>query len=313
MNTMKWLVKREYWENRGGFFWAPAIVGGIATLFGAVAALTGSYVISKHHDEMHFDGNLLDHTRQLGGLGDLLLMIGTGLTALVLAFVLFFYVLSSLYDDRRDRSILFWKSMPVSDVQMVLSKAAWAFILAPVIALGIGLALGFVFWLIAAVMLLVSGAPGASAIFLSSHPFRFVAGLALSMPVQILWSLPAVGWLMLCSSWSRRVPFLWATAVPFLTCVMISFTDVFPGVEIPHGKIWYTVVYRGLASIVPFSWLPTLPDRIGEFNGPEDFSKMIDLTGSWHVLANADVWIGAVAGVAMILAAIRLRRWRDEG
>ncbi|GAE49902.1 membrane protein [Xanthomonas arboricola pv. pruni str. MAFF 311562] len=61
---------------------------------------------------------------------------------MVLAFVVFFYSLGSLYDDRRDRSVLFWKSLPVSDVQTVLSKAAWALLLAPLIAIVIGVLVG---------------------------------------------------------------------------------------------------------------------------------------------------------------------------
>jgi len=27
MKTFYWLVKREFWEHKGGFFWAPVISG----------------------------------------------------------------------------------------------------------------------------------------------------------------------------------------------------------------------------------------------------------------------------------------------
>ena len=126
MNTMKWLVKREFWENKGGFFWAPIIVGCIATLFAIVAATVGAIVGRNHAMDMHNDNDPVETARVLGAIGDFALSGGIGLTLAVLAFVVFFYALGSLYDDRRDRSILFWKSMPISDEQMVLSKAAWA-------------------------------------------------------------------------------------------------------------------------------------------------------------------------------------------
>jgi ABC-2 type transport system permease protein len=312
-NTMKWLLRREYWENKGGFAWAPVIIAGIAAVFALVAAVTGGITIQRHGHEMHLDGDMAEHARQLGGVADGMMMGGVGMMSVVLAFVLFFYLLGSLYDDRRDRSILFWKSMPISDAQMVLSKLAWALVLAPLIAVVVGLVLGLTFWVMAAIGALVSGVPGGSAIFTHSHPFKFLAALLLTLPVQMVWSLPTVGWLMLCSAWSKRVPFLWATAAPILVCSMLSFTDIFPGIEIAHDKLWYVVAYRGLLSIMPYTWRASIEHHPTHLNDPSDVSNLIDIGGSWQVFAHADVWIGAVIGIAMIFAAIRLRRWRDEG
>src|SRR3546814_20822192 len=53
---------------------------------------------------------------------DVAMYSAMGLLVVVLGFVVFFYCLGALYDDRRDRSILFWKSLPVSDASTVLSK-----------------------------------------------------------------------------------------------------------------------------------------------------------------------------------------------
>jgi ABC-2 type transport system permease protein len=203
--------------------------------------------------------------------------------------------------------------MPISDLDMVLSKAAWAFVLGPVIALAIGLAFGVVFWIVMLVGTAASGVPDAGAVLTQSHPFRLVAALLVALPVQMLWSLPAIGWLMLCSAWARRLPFLWATILPVLTFFMLWFTDIFPGVDPPVGKIGYTLIYRGLLSAVPGSWIPTISDQFRKVHGPEDIAQSFDVTVALNVLGHADVWIGAAIGIAMILAAIRLRRWRDEG
>lgn len=307
-HKFKLLLRREFWEHKGGFLWAPIVVGGIASTFLLIAALTGGLIVKRHAGDVHFDGSVSD----IGGFGDGLLMGGIGIASVVLAFVLFFYLLGSLYDDRRDRSILFWKSMPVSDQQMVLSKVAWAVLFAPLLTMAIGLVSGLVFWFIAALGTIVSGVGGTSAIFTQSHPFRFFAGTLADLPVQMLWSLPAVGWLMLCSAWSRRVPFLWATAAPILACAMISFTGILPGVNIAYNKLWYVLAYRSLLSIVPYSWLPTIPDHAGDIDSPAGLSNLIHLGDSWQVFAHADIWVGALAGIAMIYAAIRLRRWRDD-
>ena len=58
----------------------------------------------------------------------------------MLGFVVFFYCLGSLYDERKDRSVLFWKSLPVSDRDTVLSKALSALVVAPTLAIAVGIA-----------------------------------------------------------------------------------------------------------------------------------------------------------------------------
>ena len=124
-NTFKWLLKREFWENRGGFLWAPLITGAIISFLTAVMAVIGVVQFRRKMTgdsmDLNFNSNLAEHARQIGGIGDTALMVGISLTTLVLAFVVFFYALGSLYDDRRDRSVLFWKSLPASDLQIVLS------------------------------------------------------------------------------------------------------------------------------------------------------------------------------------------------
>ena len=314
-HKLKLLIKREFWENKGGFLWAPVIVGGIATTFAVLAAIAGTILGRRHGfgDSAHGE-DVAEAAKVLGAVGDGALLAGVGLAMVVLAFVVFFYTLGSLYDDRRDRSILFWKSMPVSDTQMVLSKAAWALVLAPLLAVAIGLMIGLAFWLIVGLTTTVNSVPGAGGIIVNSHPFRIIANILVSLPVQMLWSLPAIGWLMLCSAWSRRVPFLWATMVPILFCTMVSFMGIFPQVDIPHDKLWYTVVYRGLLSVVPGSWIPpTFSSELESVHGPDQLPNLLHIGSSWQVLAHADVWIGAILGVAMIYGATRLRRWREEG
>lgn len=316
----KWLLQREYWENRGGFFWAPLITGAIIVGLNLILAVIGSIAArrSMGSSGFVFDDDTDAHQigQALGAMGDGMLLGGVVLACVVLAFVVFFYALGSLYDDRRDRSVLFWKSLPVSDSQMVLSKAAWALVLAPLWAIGVGLLIGVALWVISALTITVNGVPAAHAVFTQSHPMRIIGGVLASLPVYMVWALPTVGWLMFCSAWARSKPFLWAVLVPVLACVVISMMTILPGVDIAHDKVWYTVVYRGLLSVIPGGWYPVVGGVVGEsahIGTPDDLAGAIDLTRSWHVFATADLWIGAVVGVAFIAAAIRLRRWRDEG
>ncbi len=313
-----WLLKREFWENRGGFFWAPVITGGIFLVLNLILAVIGSI---SARGQLNGDGFSIEEAPEkahqiVGGIGDGMLLGGVILACVVLAFVVFFYALGTLYDDRRDRSVLFWKSLPVSDTHMVLSKLAWALVLAPLLAVAVGIVIGVALWMIFALTVSVNGLPVGSAVFTHSHPLRIIGGVIASLPVYMLWALPAVGWLMFCSAWSRSKPFLWAVLVPVLACVIISMTDILPGLQIRHDLIWYTVVYRGLASVIPGAWFPTLEGGAtnphANFNTPDDLANAIDLTRSWQAFATADLWIGAAIGVALIAGAIYLRRWRES-
>ena len=314
----KLLLRREYWENRGGFFWAPLITGAIVVGLNLILAVIGSIAARRNMGSSGFvfeDADPHQVGQALGAMGDGMLLVGVLLACLVLAFVVFFYALGSLYDDRRDRSILFWKSLPVSDMQTVLSKAAWALVLAPLWAIGVGLLIGVALWVISALTITVNGLPAAHAVFTQSHPLRIIYGVLASLPVYMVWALPTVGWLMFCSAAARSKPFLSAVLVPVLACVVISMTTILPGVDIAHDKVWYTLFYRGLLSVVPGGWFPAtsgIVDPAMEINTPNQLADAVDLTRSWHAFATADVWIGAVVGVAFIAAAIRLRRWRDE-
>lgn len=319
-NTFKWLLKREFWENRGGFLWAPLITGAIVCTLTAIFAVIGliRFKRSGFGSDLQFNGDMAEHARQIGGIGDTALMIGISLTTLVLAFVVFFYALGCLYDDRRDRSVLFWKSLPASDLQIVLSKATWALLLAPLVSIIAGILIGLVLWVITGACLAAAGMPNASAMFTQAHPFSVIGNQLTMIPAYLLWALPAVGWLMLCSAWARSKPFLWAVLVPILGCVLVSMMGVLPGMDINYGKVWYTLVYRGLLSVVPGAWLPASSafeanmQNAGnsDIQGPADLMHLMNVS-SLDVLGSPDLWIGAVIGAAFIAISIYLRRWRE--
>lgn len=321
------LLQREFWEHRGGFLWAPVVMGAIVAVLTVLGSITGSVIVGNRlgdvRHELTMQGLEIDGrtgaaaaARAFGMAGDATLISGVFMACIVLTFVVFFYALGSLYDDRKDRSVLFWKSLPVSDTQVVLSKAVWALFLAPALAVGIGLALGIVLWLISAATIALNGMPGASGIFTQSHPLRMLFQALSTVPVYAMWALPTVGWLMLCSAWARSKPFLWAALVPILGGVLISWLGSLPGIEVPHDKVWYVLVVRGLLSVVPGSWYwnGTVSGKMpGSIDGPDDLAQAFALTNSWHAFGTVELWAGAAVGVAMIYGAIRLRRWRDEG
>jgi ABC-2 type transport system permease protein len=80
------------------------------------------------------------------------------------------------------------------------------------------------------------------------------------------------------------------------------------------GWYWKNIVFRGLFSVFPGTWYasPAMRDMSMHVGNPDDIASAIRIGKSWALFGSLELWIGALAGAAMIYAAIRLRRWRDD-
>jgi ABC-2 type transport system permease protein len=319
MNTMKWLLRRELWENKGGFVWAPAVIGLIMVVGVILSSIAGLMFKSQHG--IMIDGEQVTNLARLVDdehKAHIVDAIAHGYVAfagplfLIMTIVVFFFCLGSLFDERKDKSVLFWKSLPVSDAETVLSKAAMALLGAPLITLAIGLATSVLFLLLLLVFAAIGGLNlfavlGQSATYLA--PLEILA----MVPIYTLWALPTVGWLMLVSAWARTKPFLWAVGVPVISGVLLTWFDAIFNFGWNVEWFWQHIVGRGLGSVVPGIWfaMTDVGHHIGNRSDGPDLMELV--AASWSVLGTANLWIGVVLGAAMIFGAIRLRRWRDEG
>ena len=318
MNTMKWLVKREFWEHKGGFFWAPLVVGSIITLGTLASAVAGLAVKGQHG--MNINGQQVTN---LSGVikpeqqAEIINAVSQGYIAasaplfMVMAVVIFFFCLGTLFDERKDRSVLFWKSLPVSDGETVLSKLAMALVAAPLITLAFGIITSFLVLLIAVLTAMLGGLSLAGVF---AQPATYLAPLKIAamLPVYLVWALPTVGWLMMVSAWARTKVFLWAVGVPVLTGVLLSWFNAMFDFNWDVEWFWKNIVARGLLSIAPGSWFGFVVPS-GAMPDKQSFDFSILVVQSWKTLASANAWIGAALGAGMIYAAARLRRWKDEG
>jgi ABC-2 type transport system permease protein len=326
------LLKREFWEHKGGFFWSPIWAGGISLLLTAMAAITGEVMLRRARDlgegvnvnGSHMTINGLDlgmltskmspeDMRQLGGAVNASLLVSSLWPFIAMTFVVFFYCLGALYDERKDRSVLFWKSLPLSDRETVLSKVASATLVAPVIASVVALLTMFGFLLLSSLLVLAHGGNPAQLLWGPGSPLSIAAQFIAAIPVYALWSLPTVGWLLLCSAWARSKPFLWALMIPVFAGVIVSWFDIMQVFDLQSTWFWKNVVARLLLGTVPGSWFNVAHFDAIEVHGPEAFSQVVNLQAMYSVLLTPQLWLGVLAGAAMIFAAIRLRRWRDEG
>ena len=197
---------------------------------------------------------------------NLMLTVVHMLLLLVLVFVSANYLLGTLFNDRKDRSILFWRSMPVSEWEEVLTKLGVALVVAPLIFITISLL----------TQLMVVGMSMLLVWRMEMDPFQMVLGnidfstlLVDQIGGWILTALliaPAYAWLLLASAAARRSPFM-LTVAPFLGVVLLE--KIFLGSEtitdaasrhIPHlsevsaigfylhGPDWAAVSYASLVS-----------------------------------------------------------------
>lgn len=319
-----WLLRREYWENRGGFLWAPLLAGAVSLLLTAltlVAALVfgrnaqgqfnpgdGNAAISINGLDLGQLTGKLDpeQVAELGQGLNVALTISSIWPLLVLAFVVFFYCLGALYDDRRDRSILFWKSLPVSDTATVLSKLVSALVVAPVIALLASAATMTGFLLLISATVSFLGGNAWELVLQPASPLQVLTSHASWLPVYMLWALPTVGWLLMCSAWARRLPFLWAVLLPLLTGALLSATGLAKAVGISHAMLWG----QGIARLL----LGTVPGVDAAWRVDAGHILLTDPSPS-HVLQSLSLpslWIGALVGLAFIAIAIAVRRRSDD-
>jgi ABC-2 type transport system permease protein len=317
-----WQVKREYWEHRGGFLWTPLIIALVMLAFMAMGLITAEFTAHQngftlngiHIDQLasHIDADAM--AKFQGALDVGLITMGMPIR-IALFVVVFFYALGALYNDRADRSVLFWKSLPLSDTSTVLAKVAAGLVVAPALAvLGmIALQLGFLI-----LMTLYAAIHGINALPYLWSPTHLVAmwiKLAVLIPVNALWALPTMGWLLLCSSYARSKPFLWAVMLPIVAGVMISWMQLMQSFSLQSGWFWRHVVGRLLLSLIPESWINLDSLRALEHANADPGIALGNLLSFGSIadqFASPNFLVGVAAGVAMIAAAIWLRRSRIE-
>ncbi len=277
---MYWSMRREVWENRSIY---------IAPLAVAAVFLLGFLVSIVHLPDKMSAALALDPMQQREiierpyNMAALLLM-GTYL------FVAVFYCLDALQGERRDRSILFWKSLPVSDLTTVLSKASIPFVILPLLTFVITIATQWIMLLLSTAALL--GNRQSVAMLWSQLPMFQMSLMLLYhlLAVHTLWYAPFYGWLLLASAWAKRAAFLWA-ALPLLAVGVVE-------------KIAFNTSHFGILLEHRLSGGPAG----GTFTGREIAMDPIMQLTPGKFLASPGLWLGLAVTAAFLVAAMRLRR-----
>jgi len=226
MNRLMALVKREYWENKGALRTTPLVIGGIYVVFLLMSIFTTAHIDSDLYTFREAIRVMAEQPEEMRSQVMYQVMLGSSVFfTVVMAFVIFFYLLGALYDDRKDRSILFWKSLPASDTLTIASKLLTAMVVAPLTFMAVMIVTHLVMAVIASLMVMsADGNPWTLFISVSS-PLKAWGMIAVSLFANSIWSLPMFGWLLLVSAFAPRVPLLFATLPPLILSILQGWID----------------------------------------------------------------------------------------
>jgi ABC-2 type transport system permease protein len=267
-----WSIRRELWEHSSILF-GPATVAAAVVFFAIVR-------IKLFTSMLHSGGQ---------DIGTGLLIAASGLILITALFTGVFYSLDALYSERRDRSILFWKSLPVSDQTTVLSKTAIPMAVLPGVAFLLCIVTQLLLLAIFSVGLLIFRYPLGD-LWNQLPSFQSIVLVFYLFAVATLWYAPVYGWLLLISAVARRAALAWAV-IPFVAAIGLerfAFRTKVVGQWLQYRiggglqTAFYQTTHHGIS-------------------GLKDATPLI-------FLSNPHLWTGVAGLILFVFLAIRLRR-----
>ncbi len=278
-----WSVRREVWENCSLYI-APLIVGAVQVFGFAISAIGLA--------ERRREGLLLAPALQRARIE-----VPYDMAAMMMLFTVFivgvFYCLDALHSERRDRSILFWKSLPVSDLTAVLSKITIPLTILPLVAFAVIVCVHVIMLLMTSLILIAHGmSPSSTWEYLPVVQNWIV--LLYGLIVLALWHAPIYGWLLLVSGWAKRATFLWAV-LPLIALQILE-------------KIAFGTTYIG--KMLGHRLTGFAPRAFGFHGGNHPTVDSLTQLTPGKYLSTPGLWIGLIVAALFVAAAVRLRRYR---
>ena len=272
-----WSVRRELWEFRSIYLVQFAVAG--IFLFGFLLSL-----VRLPHKISHLAA--LDPMQQRAMIEEPF-DLAAGIIMAAGFLVGIFYALEALQSERRDRSILFWKSLPVSDAVTVLAKVSIPMVIIPVLSFVIAVVVQIAMLVLSSIVLLANGIP-LDALFANLPILQIWVVLAYHLLVlHSLGFAPLYGWLLLVSGWVRRLAFLWAV-LPLLA---------------------FGIIQKVVFESPNFFFFPESPGGDGFTHG-----MMMEPMARIHpseFFGSMTLWVGLVVAAVLLSETIRLRRRRE--
>jgi ABC-2 type transport system permease protein len=283
---MYWSILRELWENRS-LYVAPLVMAGFVMFV---------FTVSTVHLPRKFRAlSALDPAKQREALSQPYDSIA-GILIVTAGLVGFFYCLDALYGERRDRSILFWKSLPVSDRTIVLSKAAIPLVVLPLFVFAIVVVAQRLMLLVSTAVLGMNGM-SASALWKQLPLFQMALAFLYALAAMALWHAPIYSFLLLVSVWARRAPFLWAVLPPL-------------AISAAEAIAFRTHRFASLLQYRLVGWFPQAFVTPPKGSSSHPVEPLAALTPA-KFLTTPGLWVGLAFAAVCLIATVRLRRERE--
>jgi ABC-2 type transport system permease protein len=289
MKTYVWLVRREFWENRA-IWMIPASIGVLLTL----ASLFGTV-----------EATFFDSPEKTRSMAAMMFLAFGALFFAAMSLYSYWYLLDCLYTDRKDRSILFWKSLPISDTATVLSKLFVGLVAIPIVYFAAADAATV---LAAFVLSVRAHSLPANALWRPDVWLQLQAAWIYVIVTTAIWYLPVTGWLLVISAWAKRAVMLWSILPPLAAIVAERlFIGTHACLQVIGDRL---LGYPSAAFNYPALGALWADETSGDQPfGPSTAWRILD---PWGFLSSPATWIGALLGVALIAAAIQLRMRKGD-
>jgi len=297
------LLKREIWEHRS-IYVAPIAIAVVMTL----VSMAGMVTVSAFNKEVELAifgaTNIASDAERRAALT--VFFLGTSWVFLfTLAILTIFYTLDSLYAERKDKSILFWRSLPVTDAETVISKLLTAVLVIPLVTVATIIVTHLANLVVSSVWVAIKGGDAGHLIW-GSVPLldNWAAALIVTLALA-LWMSPFVGWFLFVSAFTKRSPLLMAfmplAVIPLIEWIVFR-SSLFA--EAVFGRGGMLPLFRGMDFERYFD-----EDRM---RVNEEVVSLVAHLDPVKFLLSPSLWAGIVVCGLLATGAIYIRRYRDE-
>ena len=298
IHVFKQLLKKEFWEHKQ-LFWLPTIFFAVfLALFVFQYTYFASIDLSKT-SIIVFNADLVNELP--------LELMTTGSFSAMLSLM---YVMGGLHTDRLDRSILFWKSLPVPDWLTVLSKLFYPLLYGPVSVILVCLLLFFVKGTAFLILTQQLSPEQIASVLFNPKIWQDFTRIFVMLPLYSLFALPSVSWMLMMSALCKSRVFPWAVGVPFLIEFVVLISKVMEKLGWSTFEFTYQIFIRGICSLIPGSWY--FAANVTQTNTTvPGFTLENTYQQALIEYVSPGLWIGVLCSFVMIAIAIRQRRYAD--
>ena len=298
------LIRRELWEHRS-IIVTPIVIGLILSL----GVLMTEGMLAAHTEEVDIGiatmSNLGDESHRSAVINGLL-FIPSVIILIGMSILVIFYSLDALYAERKDKSILFWRSLPVTDAETVISKALTGALVIPLISFAAIIATQLISMLLSSIWIMIEGGNAIHLIWAPASLVSLWAATLAGILMLSLWLSPFLGWFLFVSAFAKRMPLLLA-ALPIVMLPMLE-NWIF------GSKMFFEAFF--VRTVEPIR--DAAEAAKASFEISENLRVSSFIANPWQAIdfgnffAKPDLWAGLIVSAIFITAAVYVRRYRDE-